>query len=119
MKPRLNLKSYSVTRSAVNAPVNGRAVASTITTIPIKANVQPADGKTIKALPEFRQTEDIRHLFTATELYVTGRTVDGIKYDADRIAIKGEVFEVFKVGEWGDGDTTGHYECLVSRQVKP
>lgn len=105
LAPRMNMKPYSVTRSQVNAPVNGRATAPTTSTVPITANVQPADGDTLKALPEARSSEDVRRVFTATELYLST-----VGYLPDRITIGGEAFEVIKLGGF-----PGHYEVIVSR----
>jgi hypothetical protein len=105
LAPRMNMVAYVVTRSQANAPVNGRPVAPTTSSVNITANVQPADGDTLKALPEARSGEDVRRVFTATELRCSSNT-----YLPDVITIGGDRFEVIKVGGY-----PGHYEVIASR----
>jgi hypothetical protein len=105
LAPRMNMAAYVVTRSQVSAPVNGRPVAPTTTTVNITANVQPGDGETLKAHPEARSAEDLRRVFTATELYCSRNG-----YLPDVIAIGGEAFEIVKLGGF-----PGHYEAVASR----
>jgi hypothetical protein len=105
LAPRLNLATYTVTRSLLNTPVDGRPIAPTTSTLPITANVQPADGDTLKAFPEARHVEDLRRVFTSSALKCGG---DG--YGADIITIAGERYEVIKAGGW-----PGHYEAVVSK----
>lgn len=108
MRPILNLKTYTVRRFAAPTVVQGRRVPGAVTQITIRANVQPA-GKKLMALPEARRSEDVRRIFTASRLYVSGA-----QYDADRLVIGGEEFEIWQVDEW-----PGHFECFASRVVAP
>lgn len=108
MRPRLNLKTYTVRRTAAPTLVQGRRVPGATSEITIRANVQPA-GKKLMALPEARRSEDVRRIFTSSRLYVSGT-----EFDSDRLVIGGEEFEVWQVDEW-----PGHYECFASRVVSP
>lgn len=109
LAPRMNMAAYVVTRSTVVAPVDGRPSAPTTANVNITANVQPADGETLKTLPEARNAEDVRRLFTATELY---NMRNG--FLPDIVTIAGERFEVIKVGGW-----PGHYEVVVTKVDRP
>lgn len=113
MKPILNMKTYSVARTTSPDAVLGRVVLGVETTITITANVQPA-GKKLMSLPEARRSEDVRRFLTATEMFLTGRVVSGVTYNADQIIIKGDRFEVWQVDEWPD-----HFECFASRMGTP
>lgn len=114
MKPILNLKPYTVTRTTAPAPVAGRAVAGVQTSVPIKANIHNVDDRAMLALPEARRSDDVRYCFTSTELFVEGRDVGGTKYKADRVMVNGEMFEVFKVSAWD-----GFFRCYIAKAVTP
>lgn len=105
LAPRMNMAAYVVTRSTEVAPVNGRPSAPTTANVNITANVQPADGETLKVLPEARHGEDVRRLLTATELYC-----EKAGFLPDQITIGGERFEVAKVGGY-----PGHYEVIATK----
>ncbi len=115
MKPRMNLKPYTVTRTTAPAPVAGRRVAGVATSVPIIANCQPAMGRELAVLPQASHGEDVRVLYTATDLYVAGRNVAGTEYVGDSVSIGGEPFEVFKCEPWN----TDHFRAYAARQVKP
>ncbi len=108
-KPRISVGSYAVTRTALGTTSVGRKVPGSTSSFNIDANVQPAPGKMVEALPESRRTNDVRLLFTDTELYavMTG-------YEPDRITIGGVVFEVLAVRPW-----PRHYEVLAASQGRP
>jgi hypothetical protein len=110
LAPRMNMAAYVVTRSLVVAPVNGRPSAPTTSSVNITANVQPADGETLKVVPEARYAEDLRVVFTSTELYCERNG-----YLPDIVTIAGERFEVIKVR----GPCPGHYEVIVSKVDRP
>lgn len=109
MKPRLNMKSYTTTRTAKGTPVNGRYSPGSQTTITVRANVQPYGGSQ-ETLPEGRHVETTLKLFTATKLF----TVDEPGFEPDQLSVDGEAYEVFNVDGW-----PGHYEVLIARQVRP
>lgn len=109
LSPRMNMAAYTVTRSQIVAPVNGRPSAPSTSTFPIQANMQPADGDTLKTMPEARDSDDVRKLFTATLLFVTSNT-----YLPDIVSIGGQRFEVIKVAGW-----PGHYEVIVQKVDRP
>lgn len=103
--------SYTVTRKAATTYTAGRAVAgATDAPITIVASVQPVTGRELKALPEGRRAEDVRILFTTTEL----RT-ESPAGAADQVTIGGELYEVFQVKPWTAHGGT-HYEVLAARQ---
>lgn len=106
---RFQTGTYTVTRTTAAAPVAGRYVAGSSSTISVDASIQPVSGRDLKILPEARHGEDVRVVYTLTAL----KTVSP-GYDADSIAIGGEAYEVFKVEAWPN-----HYRVFVSRQVKP
>lgn len=114
MIPRMNLKTYTVARTALVDPSDGRKVGGTVTTLTIRANVRPASGKALQVLPESRRTDDVQSIYTATELYLVGATSGGSRFDCDVITLFGEPYEILDVSAW-----PGHYECLAARQVKP
>lgn len=105
MMVRLNLKPYTVTRTTPAAPVNGRKVAGTTSTLPITANIQPANGEELETLPEHRRKNDVRVIYTETELFVEDAT-----HEPDRIAIGSTVFEVFKCEPWAR-----HFRAYASK----
>lgn len=110
---------YTVTRTAAgSSAATGNYVAGSTSTFTIVASVQPHDGRSTVVLPEGVRTEDVRQLWTATELRVTDDQVD-----PDRITIPSaqgnETFHVFKVeGPWTMGGRT-HYHVFAARRRKP
>jgi hypothetical protein len=110
LAPRLNLATYAVTRSQLNPPENGRPAAPSTSTLSIVANMQPANGETLKSLPEARHSEDLRVLFTSSVLKCEG---DG--FGADIVTIAGKRYEVISIG----GPWPGHYEVVVSKVDRP
>lgn len=110
---------YTVSRTLAGSyAATGDYVDGSVTTFPITASVQPHDGRLTVTLPEGARTEDVRQLWTATELRVTDDNVD-----ADRITIPSaqgdEVFHVFKVeGPWTMSGRT-HYHVYAARRRKP
>lgn len=115
--------SYSVTRSGVGAydPATGEYATGTPTTFAIVASVQPySEGRHTVTIPEGIRTEDIRQLWTTTELRVTDDLAD-----TDVILIPGgltapvEPFFVFGVeGPWTMNSRT-HYHVWCARRKQP
>ncbi len=102
--PRLNIQTYSVLRTTTEDPIKGRRVDGSTSTFDIRANVQPANGKDLKVLPEARHADDIRVLYTGTELYTTRPG-----FQPDVVTIAGFLYEVFKIEAW-----PSHYRCYVA-----
>ncbi len=110
---RMSTGSYTVTRRvAATYDTSGVRVAGASSTLSITASVQNISGRDLKSLPEGQHADDMRVLFTTTELRT--RTP---AYDADRVAIDGEAFEVVKVRKASIRAT--FYRCYLSRKVTP
>lgn len=106
--------TYTVTRTPTGSYTLGRYTPGTPTTFTITASVQPFGGREIKVLPEGQFAEDVRVLFTATELF-TMSPADV----PDTISIGSENYSVFKIeGPWIMPDST-HYRVFVARQRVP
>lgn len=107
----LNLATYAVTRRARGSfDGAGRAVAGLSSSFNISANQQPANGTELKAIPEHRRNEDVRVLYTTTEILSTNNP----GYEPDRIAIGTGTYEVWKVEEW-----PRHFRVYASRIDNP
>jgi hypothetical protein len=111
---RLKTGTYTVTRTPAGTYAAGRYSAGSPTTFTITAVVEPFGGREIKVLPEGQFAEDVRVLYTATELLTMSPT------DVpDSVAIGGETYSVFKInGPWIMPRST-HYEVYVARQRVP
>ena len=102
---------YTVTRTAASTVLQGRQVAGAPSTFSIAASVQPYNGTVLRVLPEGIHTEDVRHVYTTTELRARPRP--------DKIAIGSSTFAVFAVeGPW-DAFGGTHYIAHVARQELP
>lgn len=104
--------TYNVTRRAKRGYTSeGYADAENpATTLTPTMSVQPMGGG-LKTLPEGRRVEDVRRIFTETQLFDGGDD-----YEPDVVTIGGEPFVVFDVaGPW-DLDGFNHYEVLAARQ---
>lgn len=82
----LSTGSYTVTRNATGTMTAGRYTAGTASTFDITASVQPTSGRDLKQLSEGQRTEEMRAVFTSTELRTT-----------DTISISGSTWLVQKV----------------------
>ncbi len=115
---RMSTGTYTVTRrTAATYDASGALVAGSTTTLTINASVQngfatASAGRTMRTLPEAQHSDDVRVLFTTTELRPRTPTVD-----ADRVTIDGEAFEVWQVRK--ASIRAVFYRCLVSRKVVP
>lgn len=88
---------YDVTRRAAATIANGLAVPGSTSTFEIEASIQPITGATIEGAPEGRRPQEMRVVYTTTEL----RTVDDASgVDADLIDYKGETWEVIATEIW-------------------
>lgn len=106
--------TYTVTRTPAGAYVNGRYSPGSPTTFTINAVVEPFGGREIHVLPEGQFAEDVKVLYTATELLTMSPT------DVpDTVAIGGDNYSVFRIdGPWIMPDST-HYRIYVARQRVP
>lgn len=89
--------SYTVTRRAAATITSGRAVAGAVTTLTIRASVQPASGRDLMRLEEGRRSNETRVVFTTTKLLVGEQ---GGANEADLVSIDGASWEVQHVETW-------------------
>lgn len=92
--------TYSVQRRQNTGFSRGIANAPTLSTLTIRACVQPATGKDLLRLPEGRRSNETRALFTTTQLY-TGDIASA--FQADQVIIDGDPWEVQHVEDWNQG----------------
>lgn len=104
--------TYTVTRTAASTFTAGRAVPGSTSTVSIMASVQPAAGKDLLRLAEGRRTEETRVVFTDTQLK---DGAEGSAYEADRVSIDGQDWEVQQIESWrGDPLTpVPYFRCIV------
>lgn len=108
---RLGFKTgdYTVTRTAASTDDgNGRRVAGATSTLTITASVQPYNGGILRVLPEGIHAEDVRHVFTETEIK--------LRPQPDRIALGTDTFVAFAVEPYV-GLGASYYIAHVARQV--
>ncbi len=104
---------YTVTRTTNGALVKGKAQAGTNSTLSVAGSLQSVSGRELQALPESFRGDEVRVLYTLTEL----RTVSE-SHAADRVTIGGESWLVIKVEVFpAFGDT--HYRVYVARRGLP
>lgn len=97
----LQTGTYTVTRPAASSYTAGVLDTPGTSTLTITACVQTATGRDLKRLPEGRRTDELKAVFTATQLH-TQESGQG----ADLISIDGDMYEVQTVERW---DTSGAY----------
>lgn len=83
--------TYTVTRTAQGARVDGHYASGAATTFPIVANVQDVTGELLKDLPEGMRAEETRVVFTITELRSLADTTE-----PDVITIDGYLWRVVR-----------------------
>lgn len=112
--------TYTVNRTLPGDYPSGEYVPGTASTFTIVASVQPLTGRETVVLPEGVRTEDVRQLWTSTELRVHDDNAD-----ADVVVIPGglsapaENFNVIGIeGPWTMGGRT-HYHVFVARRKRP
>lgn len=108
MRIVLNAASYSVERKPVGAydAAGQYTPGGPPATIPIIANVQPYDGRTLESEPFGDRVADIRIVFTNNELRPN-----------DRVSVDGEWY-VIETVETRRAFPPVHYECIALRQTK-
>lgn len=106
--------SYSVTRTAANTTVRGRSVTGTQTTVTIIASVSPIDGLEAARVAAGGVDKQTRTLFTTTQLFAGGQ---GESYEADKVSIDGDFWQVDKVERWVDPRSRdAAYKVKVTRE---
>jgi hypothetical protein len=109
----LSTGTYSVTRVLQGTYTQGRYTAGATTTFEISACEQPVEGRKLQPQAEGEHADEIRVLYTNTELRTRTPQVE-----PDVITIDGEAFEVFRCEKWkGLGQT--QYRVHASRVVIP
>jgi hypothetical protein len=104
---------YTITRTAAGSYTNGRYTAGAESTFTIIASIQPVTGRDLADLPEGQNGDEVRVVFTITELLTRAPG-----QEPDVITIFGEDFYVYRVKKWqGFGDN--HWQAWVSRTVVP
>jgi hypothetical protein len=104
---------YTVTRTAAGSYTNGRYTEGAESTFTIIASIQPVTGRDLADLPEGQNGDEVRQVFTITELLTR---VPG--QEPDIITLDGEDFYVYRVKRWqGLGEV--YWQAWVSRIVVP
>jgi len=109
--------TYTVTRGSAGAYTDGDFVPGGISTFLIEASIQPLSGRDLQLLSEAQHGEEVRRVYTKTEL----RTVtDGVV--PDLLDIDGEAWRVIRFERWeafGAGAGGDHYLGFVARVPTP
>jgi len=84
--------TYTVTRTARGVLAQGRYTGGAQSTLDIVADVQHVSGDMLKDLPEGVRSEEVRLVFTTTQLFTESPT-----HDPDMIAIDGDSWRVIRV----------------------
>ena len=105
-----NKNPVTVIRRVPGEYVNGEYVDGAASTFPIRASVQPIDGKLMESLPEGRRTKENIRLNTVTKL----QAAESYGAGADLVQIKGVYYEVYSVKEWDNG-LLPHFKAYCSR----
>jgi len=89
-------ESFCVERRDAGQVINGRHVRAEPRTFKGQGAVQNSDADTIAMLPEGVRTDDVITIWTTTEL----RTAEDDKHEADKVTVRGVVWEVQQVKTW-------------------
>lgn len=103
----LNTGTYTVTRLAAGTRTLGKVTAGAPSTFEIVASVQPPSGRLLRVLAEGQLADDMRVVYTATELRIK-----------DRITLAGERFDVSRVEPW-EAFGESHWRAFCARAVAP
>lgn len=104
---------YTVTRTTNGALVKGKAQAGTPSTFSVAGSLQSVTGRELQAMPESYRGDEVRVLYTLTELRTVSET-----YQADKVTIAGETWLVIRVEVFpAFGDT--HYRVYLARRGLP
>lgn len=101
MIPLLNAQTYTVTRSAGVTYVNRLPVADPVTTLEIRASIQPLRGDEMQRAPDgLRSVHGIK-IYAGRDVVL--RTVEAVGAQADLVTYKGRTYQVQRVGDYDDG----------------
>lgn len=104
--------TYAVTRMARGSVVRGRKEDGAVTTFTVVGSVSPASGRDVLNLPEGRARNEMRVIFTTTQLLAGGQ---GEPYESDKVTIDGSQWEVAHCETWVDSRSRGTaYKALVT-----
>lgn len=107
----LQTGTYTVTRRAAGAYVDGRYQPGATSTVEIVASVQPVTGRTLQDLPEGQRGEETRVVYTETEIRSHGPGIE-----PDRITLDGETWICIRSERWqGLGGT--HWRAYFQRDI--
>lgn len=108
--PGFKTGDYTVTRpGAVTNDGHGRAVHAAPTTFSISASIQPLSDRDLRVLPEALHAEDLRKVYTMTEL--RGEPQPDVITDTD-----GAWAVVGRPQRW-QGRGGVHYKAIIARQA--
>lgn len=102
--------SYTRTRTSVGTTVDGTYVEGSTSTSSILGSLQPVTGDLLKSLPEGRRADEVKVLYTTSDVIV--------KPIPDKFTIDGEQWETEKVMKWEHFGET-HYIAFVSNIQVP
>lgn len=102
---------YNVTRLAAGAVVKGQFTPGAPTVIPIVAYIEPKTGGQLEDLAEGQRKNEIRTLFTTTE--VRGGA------NPDTIVVDGDSWTFTNVERWDGLSGSPHYRCEIARTTNP
>lgn len=106
-----NSGAYTVTRRVAATLVHGIAVSGSTSSVPIEAAVFPASARDLRRLPEGRQAQETRVLFTTTKLLVGGQNQPN---EADLVNVDGALWEVQLVDFFDSNQADEpYYRCIV------
>ena len=109
--------TYTVTRTGGGTYSSGVYTAGSTSTFDITASVQPVSGRDLQVLPEGQHGNEVRVIYTTTELRTRNPTNAG-----DKISIGSEDWEVFRFERWeafGLNLSGDHYRAFASRLETP
>lgn len=103
--------SYTVTRVVAGShDADGKYTAGASSTFPIVAYIEPTIGRELEDLPEGQRGNEVRTVYTETELLAAARP--------DSIAIAGEAWSVIRVERF-DGLGGSHFRARAARTATP
>ena len=103
--------TYTVTRRAAGSLVEGTYTPGATSTFSIDASIQPVTGRNVKAMPEGRRPEELRVVYTRTEL-VAVSPGHGV---GDVVTYKGEPWEVVTSQQWPDLSGGEYTKAFIAR----
>ncbi len=106
--------TYTVTRRTRSTAVTRGVVDDGVeTSLTVRGSVSPGLGADLLKVPEGRRTNETQVIFTDTRLYV-GEPTEG--YEADRLLIRGVLYELVHLETWTDSRSTGlGYKAIAVR----